>query len=151
MKKIVIFGIGDNGELAKYYFENDEKYKNDYEVVAFTVQKEYLTEKEFKGIPVVEFENLEKIYPPEEFYLFVAVGYTAMNEVREKVYLEGKKRGYKYVSYISSKANIFTDKIGENNFILEDNTIQPFVEIGNNNVLWSGNHIGCLLYTSRCV
>ena len=142
MKKIVIFGIGDNGELAKYYFENDEKYKNEYKVEAFTVQKEYLIEKEFKGIPVVEFENLEKKYPPEEFYLFIAVGYTAMNEVREKIYLEGKKRGYRYVSYISSKANIFTDKIGENNFILEDNTIQPFVEIGNNNVLWSGNHIG---------
>ena len=142
MKKIVIFGIGDNGELAKYYFENDEKYKDEYKVIAFTVQKEYLKEKEFKEIPVVEFENLEKDYPPEEFYLFIAVGYTAMNEVREKIYLEGKKRGYKYVSYISSKANIFTDKIGENNFILEDNTIQPFVEIGNNNVLWSGNHIG---------
>ena len=25
---------------------------------------------------------------------------------------------------------------------MEDNTIQPFVKIGNNNVIWSGNHIG---------
>lgn len=33
-------------------------------------------------------------------------------------------------------------KIGENCFILEDNTIQPFVTIGNNVTLWSGNHIG---------
>ena len=43
---------------------------------------------------------------------------------------------------ISSKASIFTNKIGENCFILEDNTIQPYVEIGNNVTLWSGNHIG---------
>ena len=59
MKRIIIFGIGDNGELAKYYFENDEKYKNEYKVEAFTVQKEYLTEKKFKGVPVVEFEILK--------------------------------------------------------------------------------------------
>ena len=31
---------------------------------------------------------------------------------------------------------------GDNCFILEDNTIQPFVSIGNNVTLWSGNHIG---------
>jgi acetyltransferase-like isoleucine patch superfamily enzyme len=32
--------------------------------------------------------------------------------------------------------------VGDNCFILEDNTIQPFVKIGNNVTLWSGNHIG---------
>jgi acetyltransferase-like isoleucine patch superfamily enzyme len=34
------------------------------------------------------------------------------------------------------------NQIGENCFIFEDNTIQPFVTIGNNVVMWSGNHIG---------
>jgi acyl-[acyl carrier protein]--UDP-N-acetylglucosamine O-acyltransferase len=33
-------------------------------------------------------------------------------------------------------------KPGDNCFIFEDNTIQPFVTIGNDCVLWSGNHIG---------
>lgn len=142
MKKIVIFGAGDNAELARYYFENDEKYKNVYKVEAFTVQKEYIESDEFKGLPLVEFEQLEKKYPPEKFCLFIAIGYTSMNEVREKIYKNAKERGYKFVNYISSKANVFTDDIGENNFILEDNTIQPFVKIGNNNVIWSGSHIG---------
>jgi UDP-3-O-[3-hydroxymyristoyl] glucosamine N-acyltransferase len=32
--------------------------------------------------------------------------------------------------------------VGDNCFILEDNTIQPFVTIGSNVTLWSGNHIG---------
>ena len=32
--------------------------------------------------------------------------------------------------------------IGENCFILEDNTLQPFTPIGDNVVMWSGNHIG---------
>jgi UDP-3-O-[3-hydroxymyristoyl] glucosamine N-acyltransferase len=33
-------------------------------------------------------------------------------------------------------------RIGDNCFIFEDNTIQPFVTIGSNVTLWSGNHIG---------
>ena len=65
-----------------------------------------------------------------------------MNRNREKIYLEGKARGYEFISYISSKATICDNQIGENCFILEDNTIQPFTSIGNNVVLWSGNHIG---------
>ena len=32
--------------------------------------------------------------------------------------------------------------MGDNCFIFEDNTVQPFVTLGNNLVLWSGNHIG---------
>lgn len=142
MKKIIIFGLGDNAELAKYYFENDEKYNQTHKVVAFTVERKFLDRNEFNGLPVIEFEEIEKIYPIDEYYLFIAVGYTAMNEIREKIYLIGKEKGYSFVNYISSKANVFTEIIGENNFILEDNTIQPFVKIGNNNVIWSGNHIG---------
>jgi sugar O-acyltransferase (sialic acid O-acetyltransferase NeuD family) len=138
MKKVVIFGLGDNAELAKYYFDND----SDYKVVAFTVDKQYTTEKMFHKLPIIPFDKVEQYYSPDEVDLFIAVGYTNMNEVRELKYLDGKKRGYKFVNYISSKATILTDKIGENNFILEDNTIQPYVEIGNNNVFWSGNHIG---------
>jgi sugar O-acyltransferase (sialic acid O-acetyltransferase NeuD family) len=65
-----------------------------------------------------------------------------MNTLRKNIYEEGKLKGYKFISYISSKATLFDNKIGENCFILEDNTIQPFTEIGDNVILWSGNHIG---------
>ena len=54
-----------------------------------------------------------------------------------------KEKGFQLISYVSSRATVFPGaKIGENCFILEDNTIQPFTPIGNNVVLWSGNHIG---------
>ena len=33
-------------------------------------------------------------------------------------------------------------QLGEHCFIFENNVIQPFVKIGTNVVLWSGNHIG---------
>jgi len=65
-----------------------------------------------------------------------------LNKFRERIYNIGKQKGYNFYTYISSKANVFTDYIGENCFILEDNTIQPYTKIGNNCVLWSGNHIG---------
>lgn len=136
--KVVIFGTLDTAELANYYLTNDSI----YEVVAFTVNKQYLNEETFCGLPVVPFENIEDFYSPEDFYLFVPMTGVKMNTIRKKIYLEGKEKGYEYISYVSSKATTFGNKIGENCFILEDNTIQPFTTIGNNVVLWSGNHIG---------
>src|ERR1043165_1195159 len=65
-----------------------------------------------------------------------------MNRAREAIYEGIKTRGYRCISYVSSKATVCDNEIGENCFILEDNTIQPFTKIGNNVVLWSGNHIG---------
>ena len=65
-----------------------------------------------------------------------------MNRQRADVYQQIKDKGYKMISYVSSKATVFNNKIGDNCFILEDNTIQPFTEIGNDVTLWSGNHIG---------
>ena len=46
-------------------------------------------------------------------------------------------------TYLSSRATTFPGfEPADNCFILEDNTIQPFVTIGENVTLWSGNHIG---------
>lgn len=138
MKKLIIFGIGEQAEMAYYYFKNDSK----YDVVAFTVDKKYIDKETLFDLPIIEFESIENIYSEEEYELFIAVGYNKINKLREEKYLLCKEKGYKIASYISSKASIFTDKIGENSFILEDNTIQPYVTIGNNVTLWSGNHIG---------
>ena len=49
MKKVIIFGLGDNAELAKFYFEND----SDLSVSAFTVNKEYIKDKDFCDLPVI--------------------------------------------------------------------------------------------------
>ncbi|GAB3920226.1 acetyltransferase [Larkinella terrae] len=138
MAKVIIFGVLDTAELAHYYLTHDSA----DEVVAFTVNREFLKETEFKGLPVVAFEDVETIFPPQEFKFFAPMTGRKMNKNREKIYLEAKAKGYGFISYISSKATLFNNQIGENCFILEDNTIQPFTTIGNNVVLWSGNHIG---------
>lgn len=140
MKKIVIFGASDAAELAHYYFSRD----SDYSVEAFAVDAAFVPEQgRFCRLAVVPFEEIEKAFPPEQYALFIALGYSHLNEARKAKYLAAKALGYELVSYISSKATILNDSaIGDNCFILEDNTVQPFVSIGNNVTLWSGNHIG---------
>lgn len=138
-KKLVIFGVGDIGQLAHYYFTHD----SDYDVVAFTVDKDYIKETEFCGLPVVPFEEITTSHPAENNDIFIAVSYAQLNKVRKDKYLAAKDKGYHTPSYISSHATVLNEgRIGDNCFILEDNTIQPFVTIGDNVTLWSGNHIG---------
>jgi len=137
--KVVIFGIQDYSELAHFYLENDSP----YEVIAFSVNEKFIpSERSFRGLPVVPFESIEQLYPADEFSFFAPMSPKNMNQNRERVYGEIKNKGYKLISYISSKATIFKNEIGDNCFILEDNTLQPFTKIGSNVVLWSGNHIG---------
>lgn len=139
MRKVVIFGLKDYAELAHYYLTHDSS----DEVVAFSVHRDYLPQDgKFHGLPVVAFEDVEAVYPPGEFHFFAPMSPKNMNRDRETIYLEIRRKGYQCISYVSSKATIFENEIGDNCFILEDNTIQPFTRIGNNVVLWSGNHIG---------
>lgn len=138
-KRLVIFGSSDVAQLAHYYFSMD----SNYEVVAFTVDACYIKAPDFCGLPVVAFEDVIDAYPPENNDFFVALGYSKLNAIRKEKFLAAKEKGYKLASFISSRATVLNDrKIGENCFIFEDNTIQPFVTIGNNVTLWSGNHIG---------
>ncbi len=75
--------------------------------------------------------------------MFIALSYSRMNKNRAAKYFAALRKGYELVSYVSSKCTFLSDHAaGDNCFILEDNTIQPFVKIGNNVTLWSGNHIG---------
>ena len=139
MANVIIFGIQDFAQLAYYYLQNDSEHK----VVAFSVNEKYLPEnKTLYGLPVIPFEKVETFFSTKEYKFFAPLSPSKMNRTREKVFNAVKQKGYNLISYISSKATIFNNRIGENCFILEDNTLQPFTDIGNNCVLWSGNHIG---------
>ncbi len=145
---VVIFGTGSMAETAHFYLTHD----SDYTIVAFTADKDYISNSHYLDLPVVPFEEVEKVYPPDDYKMFVAVGYANLNKVRARKYEEAKAKGYQLVSYVCSKSVAWGDtKIGDNCFILENQTIQPFVSIGNNVVLWSGNHIGhCATIDDHC-
>ncbi|QNK01286.1 acetyltransferase [Dyella telluris] len=138
-KRLVLIGAGELAQIACEYFEHD----SDYEVVAFSVESQYLSQAELAGRPVVSYETLESAYPPSEVELFVAIPASDLNRLRTRFYLDAKARGYRFATYVSSRAFVWRNaEIGENSFIFENNVIQPFVRIGNNCILWSGNHVG---------
>lgn len=138
-KKLVLFGDSAFAEIAYEYFTHD----SEFEVCAFTVSKQFRKRDSLFGLPVVDFEDIENSFPPEQYQMHVALVYNELNRIRKKFYSEAKNKGYQLANYISTRAFVWRNvAIGDNVFIFEDNTIQPFVSIGNNVVLWSGNHIG---------
>ncbi|WP_287497157.1 acetyltransferase [Pandoraea sp. CB10b_02] len=138
-KPLVIFGVTDASELAHWYFTHE----SEREVAAFTLDRTFLQVEQFQGLPAVPFEEVNERYPPEAFDMFIALGYSKLNALRQEKYVAAKAAGYRLASFISPRASVLNNGvIGDNCFIFEDNTIQPFARIGNNVTLWSGNHIG---------
>ena len=139
MKPLVIFGAGDIARLAYRYFTLDAGRS----VAGFTVDAAYRRVDAFLDLPLVDFEAAPRRWPPGQYDLFVALSYTRMNALRAEKFQAAKDLGYHLPSYVSPRCSFLTDApVGENCFILEDNTVQPFVSIGDDVTLWSGNHIG---------
>ncbi len=138
-KKLVLLGDSAFAEVAYEYFTHD----SDYDVVAFSVEREYLRRGQLFGLPVVPFEELEQSFAPGEHHFYAALVYTQGNALRRRLYEAAKGKGFKPASYVSTRAFVWRNvTLGEHCFIFENNVVQPFVAIGDNVVLWSGNHIG---------
>ncbi len=138
-KKAIVFGTGSFAEIVHFMLSKD----SDYEVVAFTSSKDAIKDGTFLDLPVYPFEDIESFIPPHDAEMFIAIGYAKMNDVRATFMSQAKAKGYKLLSYLSSRAQHWGDtNIGENVFIFENNNIQPLVQIGDGTILWSGNHIG---------
>lgn len=138
-QKLIIYGLGETAEIISDYFIKGSK----FEVIAFTVDKDYMDKKSFMGRPVVEFENVENVFNPKDYFLFAAASFNRLNRVREKMYKSGKLKGYRFASYIHKTAFVWDNvEVGENVFIFENNVVQYGVKIENNVIMWSGNHIG---------
>lgn len=138
-RPLVIFGHGAIAELAHWYFTRE----GGREVAAFVVDAPYLDQDSVFGRPLRPFEGVDVQFPPDRHDFFVALSYSGINQLRREKFLRAKALGYRCARFLSPRALILNDgHIGENCLILEHNVIQPFVEIGHNVSLWSGNHIG---------
>jgi sugar O-acyltransferase (sialic acid O-acetyltransferase NeuD family) len=139
LRDVVVFGTGDFAQVACHYLRAD----SEHEVVAFTVHERYIEEPELLGVPVVPFEQIESSHPQSSNAMFVAIGFSGVNQTRRMFYEECRAKGYELITYVNSKAIQWGElPIGDNCFVFEANVLQPFVRIGSNVILWSGNHIG---------
>lgn len=139
MEQVVLFGTGGGADTARRYLESTKSHR----IVAYTVDRAERDIEVHRGLPVVDFEDLQVKFPPQDYRLFILLGFQEMNSLRIKKYVEGKEMGYRFASYISP--DIFAIEpicCGENCFILDKQTINLDVTIGNNVVMWSGNHVG---------
>jgi sugar O-acyltransferase (sialic acid O-acetyltransferase NeuD family) len=138
-KEIIIFGIGKIADVIQYYMRED----SGMTVAAFTVDEKYITEKEFNGLPVVPFENIEALYPPDKYAFFVAIGYHDLNAIRGQKVQEVTDKGYEVISYIHPNSSAPKDLVtGKNCFVMNNVCIHPRVILGDNVFVWSGTLIG---------
>ena len=138
-KKLVIFGVGETAVMLYNCFTHD----SEYEVCAFTANKAYIASNTLRDLPVVDFDSVEDLFPPNEFEMFVAISSTNVNSLRKRIYNECKKKGYKFANYISSKADIgYEVVIGDNCAVMGNTSIQQFTRIGNDVIMFNNNVIG---------
>lgn len=138
-KPLLIFGSAEIAELAHFYFSHD----SGYDIVGFTVDDAYVEADTFCGLPVVPWSEARTRFGPETHACHVALSYMKLNRLRQAKFEQVKAAGYRLPSYTCSKSVSWPDlQMGENCFILENQTIQPTVKLGDNVMLWSGNHIG---------
>lgn len=139
MKRIIIIGDNEFAEIASVYFAKDYG----YETEVFAVERNFIQRNEILGKKVVPYEDILDLFPPCDYAFFAAPVYTKLNRLRQRFYEECKSWGYEPLKYISPHSFVWENvDIGENSFVFEDNTIQYNAKIGNNVILWSGNHIG---------
>jgi sugar O-acyltransferase (sialic acid O-acetyltransferase NeuD family) len=138
-EKLVLFGVGDLARVASAYFERYAP----VEIVAYTVHREYVAAPHFLARPVIAFEELRLKFPPSDIRLFVAIGYREMNTVRAAVFEECARLGYQFFTYLDPRAQVWDPAaVGRNCLILEANVIQPYAQVGDDVIMWSGNHLG---------
>jgi sugar O-acyltransferase (sialic acid O-acetyltransferase NeuD family) len=139
MKSIVLFGTGKIAEVLLYFF----RHHSDYTVVACTVDQAFLSRDSWNGLPVVAFETIEHVYPPDKHSMFIALGYQELNALRARKCAEAKSKGYSLISYVHPQAGLPQDcEYGENCFVMNHVMIHPRVRIGHNVFVWSGAMIG---------
>jgi sugar O-acyltransferase (sialic acid O-acetyltransferase NeuD family) len=139
MSKVILFGAGRGAYVAHRYLTNENK----HEIRGFTVDERYMQGDTYMDLPLVPFETVQQHFPPSEYKMFTLLSYDDMNGLRMNKYLQGKEKGYDFISCVSPSVHSPEAlRVGENCFIMENQTINLDVTIGNNVVMWSGNHVG---------
>ncbi len=137
MNKIFIFGNGSLADLAEFYFSH----VGGYEVCGRVVDAGYVNSSagEERPLNIVPSDNMLECYPPDEYKAFVAIGYSDMNRNRKEKMDELMQYGYQFATYVDSSCKYWEESsIGQNCLIMENVSLQPFVQIGDGCILCAG-------------
>ncbi len=138
-RKLVLFGNGAVAEVLHHQFSRH----TDYEIVGFTVDRDYVGDGRCCGLPLVAWEDVASVWPPDSHELMVAIGYVRVNRLRAERVAQAREMGYRLASYVHPQASLWDGFIlGENCRINENVIIQPFASIGDNVFIGAGSLIG---------
>lgn len=139
MKKVVVYG---NTILSKMLYY-DSLINDDFEIVCFTVDEVFLNQPRFMDKPQVDFANVTKLYPPEDYDMITVLGGYSNMRNREVMYLKAKEKGYCLRNYISPKADTSPDlSLGENNIIFAQAHVGIGGKMNNNNIIRQNVYLG---------
>ena len=132
---LVIFGNGGLAAVLAHYCRTLA-----IPVAAFCVDAAYRTVDQFDGLPNVDFEHVEKRFPPADHRIFIAIGASdLLGDARRKKMEQAQRKGYMFFSYCpGEKDRQKTIILGKNTFIMPHCTIDPFTHFGDGIIAWNG-------------
>lgn len=138
MKKLIVYGAGCFGEI----FYHEASLFGAREIAAFTVDQAYLESTTFCGLPVVPFEEVKEVYPPETYEMIVVTSPKRLR-TRKVMYEKAKALGYVLANYISPRAIVEPGvRMGDNNIIFSDVFIGHHTVLGNDNIIRQKVYLG---------
>ena len=139
MRKTVIYG---NGAMARVVYSY-ARHSND--VAGFTVDDDCIAEGEklFRGLPLVPFSRVETVFDPRRHAVIVAVGFAAMNRLRQQKCEESAHKGFDLAGYVHHSVIRHDDVfIGDGCIILDHVSIHAGADIGRGCFISSNVNIG---------
>lgn len=130
MQNLVIIGLGNTAEHV-YSFVTRRKLFN---VIGFAVNECYISEPTFMGLNVFPIERLDQFVDKDNDLLYVALLWNRLNKERKDLYLNLKKRGWKFANLISPTA-VVEGEIGDNCWIHDYSSIWYGSTIGDNVII----------------
>ncbi|MCP4370161.1 MAG: acetyltransferase [Deltaproteobacteria bacterium] len=133
MQPTIMIGNSITAEILYDLIKDDSR----YQVEAFSVDEEFITEKKLLGLDVIALENLASMYDTLIYKIIIAVGYGNINRNREALFHKVNNFGFETITYVHQDAKIFSKELGKGSIIMPGAVLEPYTKIGANTVIWS--------------
>lgn len=137
-KNLLIIGTSTTA-IHVYNFVKEYKL---YNILGFAVDRDYLKDNLFLGLPVYAIDELEQKIDKESDLLFVAMLWNKLNLDRKNTFEQLKNKGFSFANLISPTAKVRGKLIGENCWIHDYVIVQNDAIIGTNVVMMAFTLIG---------
>lgn len=136
---LYIFGAGQIGEVAAYYFGESSRFRR----MHFVVDDEYRTADAVDGIPVMSWTEGLAAARRDTDQWFTAISAKKRSVPRQERADALLAHGFCLASYVHPTTTAWRGfSVPTNSMILENNVLQYKSTLGPNSIVWSNSHVG---------